>query len=84
MKGEVYAPEEVPVMSAARPVVPHRRVVRQLSAAADVDARTATRALTFGIEAIHGDKVREALREGAAQLGIDLPTSDPSKPQSAA
>jgi hypothetical protein len=66
---------------APRPPQPARQTVRLLSATADVDLRTATRALTLGAAAIHGGRVRDAIVLAAESLGIELPTpsEEPSR-----
>lgn len=66
-----------------RPTAP-RLLVKRLAAAADVDVRTATRALTLGVDALHGGRVREAILEGAATLGIELPLAAPPSRSSTA
>jgi hypothetical protein len=54
---------------------PDRRIVLALALAADVDTRTASRALTLGLDAIHGVRVQERIAAGAVQVGVTLPAS---------
>jgi hypothetical protein len=54
---------------------PDRRIVLALALAADVDTRTASRALTLGLDAIHGVRVQERIAAGAEQVGVTLPAA---------
>jgi hypothetical protein len=56
-----------------------RRLVLALALAADVDTRTAARALTLGLDAIHGVRVQERIAAGAVQVGVTLPAAQPSE-----
>ncbi len=58
--------------------MPDRRVVLALALAADVDVRTARRALVDGVEQIKGVRLQENLRRGLAEInGSTAPASEP-------
>lgn len=48
--------------------MPDRRIVLALALAADVDVRTARRALVDGVEHIRGVRLQENLRRGLAEI----------------
>jgi len=61
-------------LARARPV-DIRRQARLLSAEADVEIRTAVRALEEGAESIRAGRVRERVLLAAETLGFELPSS---------
>lgn len=61
------------------PPQPDRRIVLALALAADVDLRTAARALTLGLGAIHGVRIQERLTVGGASLGVEFPAAPKSE-----
>jgi hypothetical protein len=64
--------------------MPSARTIIKLAAAADVDPRTAAKALREGLDAVRG-RPRDRLAEAAPALGVSFPSkSNPPPPSRAA